>query len=331
MPETLLEDVGPTSREAPEAAGTVALCVCTYGRPQALCRLLESLVATVPPSIASAGRYEVRVVVVDNDVAEPNRQLTQEIAERAPWPLEYVVEPRRGIPHARNAAVRACSGTADFVAWIDDDEVPAPGWLEALLSAQHETGADVVAGPIVPRFESPPAAWVEKGGFFERPRFQDRSQITYARAGNALVAVDLFRLSVPPFNESFALAGGEDTYFFRQVFLAGKKITWADDALVTEFIPASRARTSWLLRRAYRRGNTLSVTLVGLEGSWRRRLKRAAHAGLATIHGIALLLAAPFRGRPTLVRALQRICFAAGLLTGLTGRTYVEYTNVHGK
>jgi succinoglycan biosynthesis protein ExoM len=329
LPETQLQDVrSPTGATR---TGTVALCVCTYGRPMGLRRLLESLLATVPPAIASpAGQHHVRVIVVDNDPAEPNRQLAREIADRAPWPLDYVTEPRRGIPHARNAAVRACRDTADFVAWIDDDEVPMPGWLEALLAAQQETGADVVAGPVIPRFESPPAAWVEKGGFFERPRFPDRTQLTYAYTCNALVAFGVFELATPPFNESLGLSGADDTYLFRQAFLAGKKIVWADDALVIEFVPASRLRISWLLRRAYRRGNTLSVTLVGLEDSWHRRLKRVAHAGVSTIHGIWLILAASFAGRSALVRGLQRISFAAGLLTGLSGRAYAEYRDIHG-
>jgi succinoglycan biosynthesis protein ExoM len=331
MPEVLREtEHSATDAKLPER-GTVAVCVCTFRRPAGLRRLLESLVATIPRTLAvSDVHYEVRLVLVDNEPTEPNRSLTHEVAERAPWPLEYVVEPRRGIAHARNAAFRTCRETADFVAWIDDDEIAAAGWLEGLLSAQRETGADVVAGPIVPRFESPPAGWIEAGKFFERPRFPDRSRLTYAYTCNALVTMETLALWDPPFEESLALAGGEDTYFFRKVFLAGKKIVWADDALVFEFVPASRMHASWLLRRAYRRGTTLSLTLVGLEDSWRRRLKRTAHAGMATIHGISLLIAAPVGGRATLVRALQRICFAAGLLTGLTGRTYVEYTHTHG-
>jgi succinoglycan biosynthesis protein ExoM len=284
-----------------------------------------------PNSSEDAG-YDVRIVVVDNDAEEPNRQLIQEVAERAPWPLDYLVEPRRGVPYARNRAIAAC-GTVDFVAWIDDDEVPTDGWLEALLSAQQETAADVVIGPVLPEFETTPPAWVVEGGFFERERRRrpDRTQLTFAYTCNALVAGDVFGLSTPPFNESLGLSGADDTYFFRQAFLAGKKIIYADDAVVIEHIPASRARTSWLLRREYRRGNTLSVSLVGLEDSRRRRLKRTGHAAAATFHGIALLLAAPLRGRSTLVHGLQRLCFAAGLLTGLTGRPYAEYRHIHGR
>ena len=48
------------------------------------------------------------------------------------------VEGRRGIPQARNAAVAVALERADFVAFIDDDEVPSPLWLAELLRLRAE-------------------------------------------------------------------------------------------------------------------------------------------------------------------------------------------------
>ena len=66
----------------------------------------------------------------------------------------YVHEPRPGISHARNRGVAEAKG--DFVAFIDDDELPAPNWLESLLLTQRTYRADVVLGPVRPVFDRPP-------------------------------------------------------------------------------------------------------------------------------------------------------------------------------
>ena len=65
-----------------------------------------------------------RFVVVDNDADESSRAVVT--AAKLPWPVVYVVEPERGIPFARNRAVREAADS-DFVVFIDDDEIPEPG------------------------------------------------------------------------------------------------------------------------------------------------------------------------------------------------------------
>jgi glycosyltransferase involved in cell wall biosynthesis len=310
----------------------VAVCVCTYLRPLALGRLLDALTTTQPVQgfTVDGEQVDVRLVVVENHPAAAHRADVEALARRVPMRVDYVVEPRRGIPQARNAAVRAALPDADYVVFIDDDELPEPGWLTELLVTRRRTGADIVTGPVLPDFAPDAPRWVVDGRFFERPRYADGEQIHYAWTSNVLIARSAFDVADPPFDERFGLAGGEDTYFFRQAHLAGKRIVWSDKALVREAIPNSRCTVPWLLRRAYRRGNTLSICMVSLEDSARRRAKRVAHAIVALAHGIAIATTAAWRGRPALVRGAARVCFAAGLAAGMTGHVYHEYERVHG-
>ena len=80
--------------------------------------------------------------------------------------MEYHTESRRGIPFARNAAIKY-AGDVDFVALIDDDEIPAPLWLDELLRVQNKYGSDLVAGRVETVFEQPPPLWVKLGKFHE--------------------------------------------------------------------------------------------------------------------------------------------------------------------
>lgn len=296
---------------------SVAVCVLTYRRPETFRALLDALVTVDAPADT-----EVKVVVVDNDEDASGRAVIDELRPTIPWPVTYVVEPRRGIATARNRAVHA-AGTVDFIVFIDDDEIPEQRWLAELVAVQQSTGADVVTGPIVPRFERPPPAWVVRGGFFDRSRFETGTSLGWARTGNVLIARRV--LDDEPFDPRFDLAGGEDTHLFMRIGLAGGRITWADDAVVTDLVPVDRVNTRWLLRREYRRGNTLSVCLRDLTDTWPRRLRRVAQAGLRALQGTAILASAVVGGRAAAVRGLRRIAFGAGLLTGLTNRPFEEY------
>src|SRR5690606_31942716 len=84
--------------------------------------------------------------------------------------VQYRVEERQGIPFARNAVLEAFQEFGDVLAFVDDDEEVTSSWLSRLLTTWSSTGADVVAGPVLPLFEEEPPSWVVRGGLFNRKR-----------------------------------------------------------------------------------------------------------------------------------------------------------------
>ena len=306
------------------AVTKVAVCVATLHRPIGLEALLRSLAALHVPA-----DVRMTVVVVDNDPAGSARDVVARWRDRVPGNVVHVVEDRRGIPFARNRGVVA-AGDVDWIAFVDDDETVAPDWLIQLVATARKFGADVVTGTVLPRFEDVPPAWAVEGAFFERRRYPTGTTIPYARTSNALVASRLLRADDRPFNEALALNGGSDTHFFQRVRLAGGKIVWADEAVVEETVPSSRVRPTWLVKREYRRGNTLSLCLRDLEDSPRRRVKRVAAAAFHAAAGLGIVASSLVRGRVALLRGLRRVAFGVGLLTGLVGHAYQEYTVIHG-
>jgi len=301
----------------------ISICALTLRRPEGLDRLLAALnhleLAEPEPT--------VEIIVVDND---PDRS-AEAICERARrglrWDLRYDVEARRGIVHGRNRALALVSEESDWVAFIDDDEAPEPGWLAELLKIQRQTGADVVAGPVLPHFAAPVAPWIEAGGFFQPRRYPDASPIPYAFTNNVLfrasIAAD--RRLQPAFAERYALSGGEDRHFFERVRRAGYSLHWADSAVVKEWVPARRATARWLVRRQFRVGNALASIEGELDRGWLRSLRRFARACYRLIHGFAVLPRASLRGKVEYVRACQDIASDLGRLWGMFGGRYQEY------
>jgi succinoglycan biosynthesis protein ExoM len=302
----------------------VAVCIATYARPDGLARLLDGLAGLQTDAL-------VRVVVIDNDATGPQRDACAARTKNFSLGLRYEVEPQRGITYARNHAVAAAGTDVDFIAMLDDDEVPEPGWLAALLKVQSEYDADIVAGPVIPYFPDAPSDWVRQGKFFDRPRYQTGHTLPHAHTHNVLARRSVFE-NTGKFDDRFALTGGEDLQFFKRAKSLGARIVWADDASVEEWVPASRTNLGWLLRRAYRSGSTLGQVdrdrrdaFVARPARVVRGLGRMAQGALLT--PVALL---SLRNRDVrMVRALQLVWRGAGMVAGVFGGRYEEYRVTH--
>jgi succinoglycan biosynthesis protein ExoM len=284
----------------------------------------------------------VVIIVVDNDVTV-DLGLPDRLEAPASWPVVVLEEPVRGIPRARNRAlVEARRIGAGLIAFLDDDEVPDPGWLAELVRRLAASGADAAVGPVRPAFAGSPPDWVVAGGFFDRPSAVDGQDITSSVKGgdlraalrsrtrgslpvpstnNALVTSDLVD-AVDGFDPRLALTGGSDREFFARAAGLGYRFVWADRAAVAETIPRSRQTVGWLARRHYRLGSNSGRRATSLPDSV--GVLAAGFLGLA--YGpLRAALGAALGHKEQLVQGALTTCRAAGLVAGWFGHAYEEY------
>src|SRR6266540_6484865 len=152
----------PPRKPATVPAPVIAICVCTMRREPALTALLQALCHL---DLEGLDPGRLRVVVLDNDAAASAEPVVRRFRASLPGELRYRVEPRRGYPFARNAALQE-AGPVDFVAFIDDDEVPEPRWLAELARVQRSSGAAIVTGPVLPMLPPTAPRWARDGRFF---------------------------------------------------------------------------------------------------------------------------------------------------------------------
>jgi glycosyltransferase involved in cell wall biosynthesis len=270
---------------------------------------------------------DIRIVVVDND----DFASAHEVCTTAslPWPLKYVVESKRGISYARNRAV-AEAGLVDFIAFIDDDEIPSGQWMDELLSARATFNADVVAGPVMPRYEPEVSSWIKNGGFFEPQSSATGASCKSCATNNVLIAVRVFT-SVPRFDDAFALSGAEDTNFFLRVRHAGYQIAWSQEAIVFESVSRNRGTVTWILRREFQTGNGWVFCESDVDGRLRSTVIRFFKAcGHIAIGAAAAVWHATILDKAAIVRALRQASLGAGMLTALTGYRFLAYQKVGG-
>lgn len=91
---------------------------------------------------------EYEIIVVDNGSKDGTVEFLKEKAGKGI--LRFMEQDKPGASAARNQAVRASE--ARFVAFTDDDCIPNPDWLSALLAGFPEGGKCAgVGGPILPQ------------------------------------------------------------------------------------------------------------------------------------------------------------------------------------
>jgi glycosyltransferase involved in cell wall biosynthesis len=274
---------------------------------------------------------EIEIVVIDNSQAGSASDVYQAYVRNGRFKSTFVHEPRKGLAVARNAALTAALNLrASLLASIDDDELPDPSWLEALVHAIETTGSAAAIGPVRPIFETLPAPALPISAFSDR-RTPKEGFVDDGYTCNAvlsLAAIDKLNLR---FDTRFNETGGEDTYFFRQLLDQGMKIAWAEHALVHSVIPPHRMSVSWILRRWYRTGMIEAhlgsrdpASLMGRLINLARGGARVA-AGACRVAGAALI--SPWRKQSDVVASIYTICRGAGLIANVFGRNYEEYAH----
>lgn len=255
---------------------------------------LPPLFAAVAEQIASVAD-PVELVLVDNSPDASARDIP------APPFVRYIHEPRTGVAHARNRGVAEARGT--HIVFLDDDERPAPGWLQA-FAASARKGDRATFGAVEPRFETdpPPALLAPLDRIFSRrlpatAGAEVQSLRAYLGSGNSMFARDTLALVDPPFDTSFN-AGGEDVWLFRQlVDQHGIPMIWCPQALVHELVPPRRATMTFLRARRFSDGQLRCLVesdAGGVRAAARVALWMAVGAAQLGIFGLAALGTRPF-------------------------------------
>lgn len=329
-PTPMLRVVPATSADGRHAnRDSILVAVLTFRRPCELEAFLEGYAA-----IASPPDADVALLVVDNDARGSGRATVDAYRDRI-RNLQYVIEPRVGIPVARNRALdEALASGADALCFIDDDEVPEPDWLVNLVGAWRRSGADLVGGPVGVSPVPPTATPWQR---FINASLVSRSRRKYAGTAKAAASDGHYTIvtnnwlcdlrwlasSGLRFDERLLLTGGSDTAFCRTATAAGCRRAWAADAIVHETIPPDRLTLGY----QFWRGASQSITHFRMKHDRVTPALAVTTAVMSLVRAVAgfALLVVPVFGIGSLAIAVRSLGWAVGRIQALRGAESTLY------
>ena len=254
----------------------LTIAICSYNGGQLLPSLVEALRALETPC-------QVEILVIDNNSADDTAEVAAALATRDGIPLRYCFEPRQGIVYARNRAIEeSLSPGSDsispyrddpaqglsqrYLAFIDVDELPCPGWISAALDGFERDQADCVGGEIRVRF---PAcgrpAWLEDDLMGFLGQLNNGSEPLWVKdlgtpvwSGNIAYRLSLFgdglRFDLNFNRAGDGIGGGEDAAMLLTLLEKGIKVRYRPDMAIEHRITEPKLTRGYFLRLHYLAG-----------------------------------------------------------------------------
>jgi glycosyltransferase involved in cell wall biosynthesis len=300
----------------------LTVCICTHNRPHYVGDCLDGL------RRQTVARDRIGILVVDSGSSPAAAAELKALAAENGARLIRLEEP--GVSFARNAG--AWAARTPFIAYIDDDAIPAPDWVSSILNAIAQPGRPpaLIGGRILPKWEAPLPPWwppsllgvlsiVEHEGKGEyRTPAVPKSLEPYA--ANMVVHV-LSLLAAGGFGGTVgryghALLSDEEVQLAWALQDAGYSIRYDSRIVVYHQIQARRLEPEWLLSRLYWQGASTVLTrrlLRQPRSVWRELPRRVLIAGL-----LAPACMIP-RQSTVLLAARWRVAYAAGFIRAALG------------
>jgi glycosyltransferase involved in cell wall biosynthesis len=216
------------------SAPVVTVVIPTYNRPAQLEACLEGITKL------DRALDDFEVVIVDDGSAA---SLEPSIA---PWrdrlPLRLMVQARGGPAAARNAGAKVARGR--FLAFIDDDCIPAPGWLSALVRELKQRPDCLLGGLVMNGLpDNPYATAAQRIATYVKQYYQNGGNECFFTTNNLALSAERFR-EIGGFDTSIPSATAEDkefcdrwrTHMYEMACVPDAKVTHAHDLTLWSFL-----------------------------------------------------------------------------------------------
>lgn len=239
---------------------TLTVAFCTYKRADRLEKLVAELRAQSCP-------VSFEILAVNNNSPDNTLEVLSQLQRQPGAPLRVVTEMAAGIVPARNRALTEALDR-DILVFIDDDELPQPGLLDAAYDAIVNEGAQCAGGRVEMDFTTiQRPAWLgdELLGFLAAvdhgsDAFWITSDETPVWTANVAYDMRLFRndptlrFDVRYNREGADIGGGEDAAMFQKMLTQRIRIRYRPDMSAMHTVEEWRLRRSYFLRLHYRAG-----------------------------------------------------------------------------
>jgi len=238
----------------------ITIAICTFNNAGRLPVLITELRKQTCDEL-------FEILVVDNNSKDETQAVVERLkVERGPA-LRSIVEFQQGIPFARNRAIEE-SLNSRFLFFIDDDELPEPGWLSSAFELFENKAVQCVGGRIRCVFEPVGRpSWLgdELLGFLGEVNhgpdaFCIKDRKTPIWSGNIAYRVSLFqqhkqyRFDHRYNRKGKGIGGGSNGIMFQTFLLDSVQMMYCPDMIINHYIEPWRLKRGYFLRLHFKSG-----------------------------------------------------------------------------
>ncbi|WP_193195254.1 glycosyltransferase [Nostoc sp. MG11] len=305
----------------------ISAIICTHNRDMYLGAAIDSL-------LAQDFTTDFEVVVVDNGSGDRTREVVE---QRASDPrLKYIFEPTIGLSVARNIGAKVARG--DILAYLDDDAVASPSWLQVLYLAYQDNSQLAIAGGKVtllwpPGIQQP--RWISPGLagnlgaydlgdsiiYIEQPGLTPRG-LNYSIRRRFLEEIGGFDPQLGRVGKN--LLSNEELQMTELALQRGWQVAYLPEALVAHNVAPERLQRSWFLNRGWWQGisECYREQLSGKAGI--AQLQRGSERFLRGLYKAVQYFSDPAERFDKLVYAYGQIGYLNAAIQGLLSQNQIK-------
>lgn len=210
--------------EYPIVARSISIIIPTFNGVARIGKCLDAL-------LPQAERHRAEILVVNDGSSDA----TTELVRRYPK-VRLINQSNAGPAVARNRGAFAASG--EIILFTDDDCVPSPGWLQAMLEPFEDEQVIATKGAYLTRQTSVVARFVQLEYEDRYRRMRTFRDIDFVDTYSAAFRRSNF-LEMGGYDASFPLACAEDAELSYRMSSRGWKMRFVPDAVVYHTHPAT--------------------------------------------------------------------------------------------
>ena len=233
----------------------ISVAICTYNRYNVLEKAVESLRHQTLPE----DKFDIYIIDNSPDF-EYSKKMKKQYKKISN--LHYVIEKTPGLSNARNVAADLCN--TEFIAYLDDDAIASPKWVEKIIEAVDTFGkkVDVIGGRIDPIWELPRPDWlgdallgnvsvVNWGG-----KCRIASEDEWFAGANIIFRVHAlqkfggFATNLGRKGSGAVLLSNEESELVAKIRASGHLLIYQPEARVDHLVEAKRLEREWFRKRA---------------------------------------------------------------------------------